>query len=185
MKFKIDNKKKKLSKQLINMYPKYKSGDSISVTTRDYAKMFNAYLRAIGNNNEGKIYSTVKVNSQIKQGKRFRPLLVIWNDKFSRKMIVAPMTTSENKYVTYELKDGSYASLNVLVLDKNQIEVLFNGSIHETHDEAKMKEFIESIKAKRYKTYQYYLELRTELMEKAAQEKEKQFNELLLKMQNK
>ncbi len=81
-----------------------------------------------------------------------RPLLVIWNHPYSNYIIVSSMTTQKHISSNFEIRSGSYASFDALIMDKNKIFTSFNGKIFDSVDEKTMSQFLTEFQ-KRSKSY--------------------------------
>lgn len=145
-----------LTKKQIKLYKEYKVGDTISVSTKDYAYMFNKHKKII---KSSKRYSKEQVRADMAKGKFTRPVIVLWNNEHTNSMIVASMTGTEKEAVNYKLNIKSNINYEVLKLNKNKISISFNGKVFENHSIYEIEKFKRNFKNKRPKSYNRLVEL--------------------------
>ena len=152
----------------------FRKGYTIIISTQAYAKLNNIMLDNIYSKKAR--YDKLMVMKDISNGKKTRPIVIIWENKDCDRFIAAPMTTSNSKYnqknAFYNkknLKKITYWKFDPLVLKKNSTPI--NGYFEKWDDEL-IKEFLDDWKNRNNmkKSYQYLKgkinELKVETYEK-------------------
>ena len=130
-------------------------GNKISITIDYYAYLHNEFIKNLGlDKNKELLYSSEKVNKDKKDGKKSRPIIIIWSNKFSNKIIAVPETTKykdPNKIPSFESPEWDeknmkrYWKYDVLVFNSEDIK-LYKNYVFKKIKKDVINEFLESWK---------------------------------------
>lgn len=121
---------------LINMNHKnYQKGKLIIISIDDYFKYGNKTKKLFNNQNQSPFYPEDKFISDKKMGKTYRSVIILWTHKWSRHLILLPITSSisdYNKKNNWEWKNNeensptgkSFIRLDPIICRKNDINLI-------------------------------------------------------------
>ena len=163
----------------------FSTGNKICIRNESYANLNNEFLNEIYSNKER--YSLDKARKEDESGKGPRPLVIIWSNKYSNKVIAIPETTKYREpdktplFISPE-STQKYWQYNVLILDKKDV-VIYKNHIWYKFKKDVINEFIESWKDVGLKVSYNYLkskinEYEAEVRKEIIKEQEEKIKEL-------
>lgn len=121
-------------------------GNTIAISNRAYAMKYNSYLDLIKSKKER--YKEELAIKQTKEGKGPRPIVVIWSNKYHKRVLAVSKTTSKSEYnlknTFYEEENNDFWKYEILDLNISTTDIKHNNKIWKRHSREKVNLFLNS-----------------------------------------